>query len=374
MVNSAFKFSLALLFLHAQPSVGAVGNQKHPNIVVTGDRAASTVRADFGRVSLIANALARELSEHCAFAPPADQAAFVRCKAGLYRADSSLRRNLPDFVLWGRIRDPQLRLSDTTLTQFGKDVFTATYLPLFMFNGKYDIQFDTREQLYRIEFTTAFRNRLRPGEFPYPFWHDENKWQTYQGANRLTVWVGNENVAGSENIRAIQFSTLGEKHAGVPPPIPTPAFEKDTHAKWLWTDAEGRTQPQVTLFDGFYRTGNPHLKRLDETYRAMALELRNGECLACHVPDNPDKMKRLVLLQTPAHAASEISRVIESVRKDKMPLDEIGLEKPMPQDKKSALLDKAIAFDAALREAKDWELRNVARKSVAAKVREGSTQ
>jgi hypothetical protein len=96
------------------------------------------------------------------------------------------------------------------------------------------------------------------------------------------------------------------------------------------------------------------LKRLDETYRSMALELRNGECLSCHVPNNPDKVKRLVLLQTPAHAASEIGRLIESVRKDKMPLDEIGLEKPMPQDKKSVLLEKAIAFDAALRDAKGW--------------------
>jgi hypothetical protein len=69
--------------------------------------------------------------------------------------------------------------------------------------------------------------------------------------------VGNESVAGTENIRAIQFSTLGETHAGVPSPIPTPAFDKDTHAKWLWTDADGRTQPQVTLFDGLYQPAIP---------------------------------------------------------------------------------------------------------------------
>jgi hypothetical protein len=325
-------------------------------------------------VSLIANALAREFSEHCPLAPASDRAAFDRCKAGLYRVNSAMRKNLPEFVLWGRIRDPQLSLKETTLTQFGKDVFTAAYLPLFMFNRKYDIQFDTREQLYRIEFVTAFRNRLRPGEFPYPFWHDENKWQTYQGANRLTVWVGNESAAGTEKIRTVQFSTLGENHPGMPLPIPTPAFDKETHGKWLWTDSDGRTQPQVTLFDGLYRANNPNLKRLDETYRAVALELRNGECLGCHVPDHPDKTKRLVLLQTPAHAASEISRLIDAVRKDKMPLDEIGLEKPMPQEKKSALLEKAIAFDAALRDAKTWEAQNASTPGAAAKAREGASR
>ena len=373
MPNLTPQFVAAIALSGAYAVALAATGANHPNIVISGERATSTVRADFGRVSLIANALAREFTEHCAIAPPADRTSFDHCKSGLYRASSALRKNLPEFVLWGRIRDPLLSLKETTLTQFGRDVFTAAYLPLFMFTGKYDIQFDAREQLYRIEFVTAFRNRLRPGEFPYPFWHDENKWVMYQGANRLTVWVGNESVAGTEKIRAIQFSTLGETHAGLPAPIPTPAFDKDTHGKWLWTDAEGHTQPQVTLFDGLYQAVNPNLKRLDETYRAFALELRNGECMGCHVPDNPDKMKRLVLLQTPAHAASEISRVIESVRKDKMPLDDIGLEKPMPQDKKSALLEKAMAFDTALRDAKTWEARNTA-KPAAAKLQEGASR
>jgi hypothetical protein len=37
-------------------------------------------------------------------------------------------------------------------------------------------------------------------------------------------------------------------------------------------------------------------------------------CSNCHVPDNPEKMKRLVLLQTPAHEAAEIRRVMAEVR------------------------------------------------------------
>jgi len=128
----------------------------------------------------------------------------------------------------------------------------------------------------------------------------------------------------------------------------------------MWTDAAGKTQPAVTLFDNLYSAQNPNLKKLDATYRAVALELRNAECMNCHVPDNPDKSKRLVLLQTPAHAEAEVSRVIKSVRQGRMPLDEIGLEKRMPDDLKNHLLSKAEAFAAAILEAKTWETANSA--------------
>ncbi len=90
----------------------------------------------------------------------------------------------------------------------------------------------------------------------------------------------------------------------------------------------------------------------------MALELRKSECMNCHVPNNPDKMKRLVLLQTPIHAASEIGRLIRDVREDRMPLDETGIEKPMPTAAKNVLLAKAEAFQAAIRDAKAWESQN----------------
>jgi hypothetical protein len=234
-------------------------------------------------------------------------------------------------------------------------VFTGTYAPLFMFNGQYTIRFLERENLYRIDFVAAFRNRLAPGLYPYPFWHEAEKWSIYQGTNRLSVYVGVDAKAGTEKIKVMQFSTFGEPHANVPAPIALPEFEKDTHARWLWTDKDGKTQPQVTLFDGLYSAANPHLRALDETYRAMALEFRDGDCMSCHVPSNPDKMKRLVLLQTPAHASSEVERVIASVREDRMPLDEFGLEKPMPESKKQALLVRAEAFQRALQAAREWE-------------------
>ena len=53
--------------------------------------------------------------------------------------------------------------------------------------------------------------------------------------------------------------------------------------------------------------------------------MRTGHCNGCHVPDNPGRMSRLVLLQTPVHAASEIKLIMRSVRDDEMPIDDLLL-------------------------------------------------
>src|SRR5207247_9940481 len=124
-----------------------------------------------------------------------------------------------------------------------------------------------------------------------------------------------------------------------------------------WTDAEGHTQPQVTLFDGLFRADNPHIKQLEAAYRTLALRMRDAQCDSCHVPNNPHGMKRIVLLQTPAHAAGEIQRLIKAVREDRMPLDETGIEQPLDAKLKAALLENGGAFETLLRSAKEREAR-----------------
>ena len=73
------------------------------------------------------------------------------------------------------------------------------------------------------------------------------------------------------------------------------------------------------------------------------------------MPNNPEGLKRLVLLQTPAHAAGEIERLMRAVREDKMPLDEVGIEQPLEAKLKRALLESGGAFEALVHAAKDWE-------------------
>jgi hypothetical protein len=300
-------------------------------------------------VEQLAADLAAELSRLCPPAQPGDQAAFDRCRHALFE-DSTLKRSLSPYVLWGRIKDKDLsaRLKETNLTQFAPDVLTGMYVSLFMFNGKYAVEYQAEEGLFRVRLETAFRNRLPAGQFPYPFWHEESKWSTYQGANAVLLWVDPKTM----KVKVAQFTDRGPNKPIVSSEwVSAPKFD----GKWMWTDADGHEQPQVTLFDGLFRRDNPYIGKLDAAYRDFALKLRDGQCLDCHVPNNPEKMKKLVLLQSPAHAAGEITRVMEAVRKDKMPLDQTGIEAPLDEPVKRALLQEGAAFEALVNAAKAWE-------------------
>src|SRR4051794_20436714 len=139
-------------------------------------------------------------------------------------------------------------------------------------------------------------------------------------------------------------------------PVQPPPFDGKS---WLWRDEAGHLQPVVSLFEGFYRPGNPELARLDATYRDMALELRDNSCTHCHVPANPYHLKKLVLLQTPAHAADMIDRVVAAVGNGKMPYDEdYDAPNALTGDTLSSFLAHAQAFQSAVHDANAWEHAN----------------
>jgi len=292
--------------------------------------------------------LAQQLARQCPLAPPDSQPAVEACRRGLYN-DTVLRDKLASFVLWGRQKDPKLTIRDSHLTQFAPDALTGMYLPLFMFNGEHEVVWVENEKLFQLRMRAAFRNRLQPGQFPYPFWHESEKWAMYQGAKEIVLWWDPK----ATKVKVAQFtvhSTLDPLVAVAPVSAPV-AFT----GQWMWTDDRGRTQPVSTVFDGLFRPENPYLREVEASYKALALRLREGQCDQCHVPSNPDKMKRLVLLQTPAHAAAEIERVLKSVRDDRMPRDEAGIEQPLDDKTKQALLKDGEAFAKLVEAAKRWE-------------------
>lgn len=276
---------------------------------------------------------------------PGDQQAFDRCRQALF-GESELRRNLSPIILWGRARG--VALKDTPLTQFAPDVYAGLYAPLFMFSGTARVTFDEGEKLYKVALPVGFRNRLPPGQFPYPFWHDKTKWSSYQAVTALHFFIDPK----TDLIKVAQFVSRAPSES-LQAEATKAAASFD--GQWLWTDRDGRTQPQVTVFDGLYSASNPNVAAIETTYQALALEMREAECDSCHVPNNPQKLKRLVLLQTPAHAAGEVKRILKSVRDDEMPQDDTGIEKPLGKVAKRRLLDKAEAFDAALSAAQRWE-------------------
>lgn len=83
--------------------------------------------------------------------------------------------------------------------------------------------------------------------------------------------------------------------------------------------------------------------------------MRRAHCNDCHVPENPNRMKRLVLLQTPAHAASEIKRLMKSVRDNEMPVDDAHDYREIDAATKQTLMTSGAAFDALIDAARAWE-------------------
>lgn len=299
-------------------------------------------------VTALAAAIAAELAAQCPLADADDTAAFEGCRAALDGGHGVLRAQLPPVLLWGRQdADPRVTLRQTHLTQFAPDTWTRLYAPLFMFNGRHQVDWVPGEQQYVIRLEAAFRNRLAPGQFPHPFWHEAAEWATYQNANGVLMWVHPQTL----RVQVAQFTSRAANpmlHAVRP-------VEHRFDGQWLWTDTAGRVQPAVTLFEGLFRPENPHLRALDRQYRDLALQMREAQCSSCHVPSNPDGMSRLVLLSSPAHAAGEIDRLIRSVREDRRPGDPGGNAHALERHQKEWLLQSAQAFKATVDAARDWE-------------------
>ena len=295
--------------------------------------------------------LAQEAAMLCPLADPADQQALDRCRTSLFK-DSYFKRSLARIVLWGRPSPvPNARLKDTTLTQFGAEVLSGLYLPMFMFNGRYRVDYDPTEGRYRARLEGLFRNNLMPGQYPYPFWHDAKKWNDYQRANGITLWI--EPHTSKIVVGLFSRQDGADPRLNTPSRIP-PAFD----GQWMWVDDTGAPQPKPALFIGLFSPDNPYLEKLQSTYKDLALAMRNSTCNSCHVPDNPEKMKRLVLLQTPVHAAGEIKRVMAAVRESRMPLDDIGIEKELDAETKATLLKFGAAFESTVNGAYAWEKRD----------------
>src|SRR5215813_9099337 len=294
-------------------------------LVLVGCRAGARAAGDDlpdldGEVERMAAEVALELQRVCPPASPSDQVAFDQCRRSLF-GNSALRRSLAPRLLWGRRhQDPGAMLKETNLTQFAPDVIAGLYLSLFMFSGEHTIEYVDRERMFLVRLRAGFRNGLAPGQFPYPFWHDEAKWGVYQAANLVLLWVAPKTA----KIVIGQFTERGAGSAVVSTEPITHKFD----GKWMWVDKDGRIQPQVTLFDGLFRDDNPYLSKLDVAYRTLALRMRDAQCENCHMPHNPTAMLRLVLIHTPVHAAGEIARLMKAVREDRMPLDETGIEQP----------------------------------------------
>jgi hypothetical protein len=213
-------------------------------------------------VQQLVRQLAQELSAVCPLADPADQTALEDCRRALF-SGSLLRRSQDNILLWGRPHPkPGESLKNTTLTQFAPEAWTGLYAPLFMFDGTWRLDYDEGERLYRASLGALFRNALDPGQYPYPFWHDAKKWNDYQSANTLILWIAPQ----SGNIVVGQFTNNSQRDPSLKSaPVARPPFD----GQWMWTDATGTDQPAPALFRGLFSEENPYLTELEPAYRNL---------------------------------------------------------------------------------------------------------
>ncbi len=290
---------------------------------------------------------AASLAKACPMASPDDVAAHDACRKNIGKgAEAGMR----DYTfLFGGQQPAKFWLKDKKTSVFRGDLFQDLYMSLYMFTGTYRVQ-DAPDGLKTIAVQAYFRNGLPAGRYPYPFWHNETKWEAYEKSNELRFRMAKDGKV----IFAYRADTGSEDKRGAYAPVKHAPFV----GAWMWPDDKGGAQPVVTLFSEYYSPDNPNLAALDAAYRKMALNFRNADCTVCHQPEGHWKMNKLTLLQTPLHAATSIDAVLDEVRTGKMPVDDYDDPKPLDPALKRDLLANGEAFKRALDTADAWERTN----------------
>jgi len=290
---------------------------------------------------------AASLAKACPMASPSDVAAHEACRKNIGKgAEAGMR----DYTfLFGGQQSAKFWLKDKKTSVFRGDLFQDLYMSLYMFTGTYRVQ-DAPDGLKTIAVQAYFRNGLPPGRYPYPFWHNDTKWEAYEKSNELRFRVAKDGKV----VFAYRADTGSEDKRGPYAPVKHAPFM----GAWMWPDDKGEAQPVVTLFSEYYSPDNPNLVALDAAYRKMALNFRNADCTVCHQPEGHWKMNKLTLLQTPLHAATSIDAVLDEVRTGKMPVDDYDDPKPLDPALKRDLLANGEAFKKLLDTADAWERTN----------------
>ena len=304
-------------------------------------------RSDSFEIHKFAADLAAALAKECPIAPPDDVAAQEACRKNIGQGPEKRWRD--GMLLFGGQQPDHYWLRDKKTSVFRGDVFEDLYMSLYMYTGKFKIE-DDPDGLEVIAIEAYFRNDLPPGRYPYPFWHTADKWLAYERSNELRFRV---TKAGK-----VEFAYRDFKGSEADRPSYAHVDRPYFLGQWMWRDDNGHAQPEATLFSEFYSPDNPNLTALDAAYRRMALTFRDADCTVCHQPEGHGKMNKLVLLQTPVHAASHIDAVLHEVRTGKMPEDDYGDPIPIKPSLRQRLLSDGGAFKAAIDAADKWERDN----------------
>jgi hypothetical protein len=287
----------------------------------------------------LAEQIAQGIIAACPIASPNDERARDQSADQLTRF-SLLRDALRDPIFWGaQTPGKSYQAEDNQTTRFNTLVWRGMYLSLFMFTGEFQIE---RMAEYTIvHMPCRFRNELDPGAYPYPFWHSQKKWESYQRAIEVRLVIENGKIVGG--YRSAEQDPV-RSH-----------ISREWDGRWRWTDAGGNEMPYVALYQWLFSPSNPHVAGLDAAYRAFEAEARPQNCVLCHSPANPVEMNPLRLLNYPNQALTVRHEIVGRLVQNSMPppggiANRVQRKKLIALAKQFAELgDKALEYERELK-------------------------
>ena len=263
---------------------------------------------------LIAKNIAEGLIAASPVADPSDAGAREVAAAKITEF-ALLRDTLRNPILWGeKAPGRSYRPEESDLNVFNSFVWRRMYLPLFMFTGKYRIE--KAEGLTLLSLDCRFRYGLDAGAYPYPFWHSEKKWLSYEFSPTIIFIFENGKI-----IAAVRSDTQDSTR---------PQVARTWDGNFRWMD-RGQEMPYVALFTYLFSPKNPYVRELDSAYRALEAEARQYNCGYCHSPSNPTKMNPLRLINLPNQALSIRHQIVTQLEENKMPPAEHVWDKELQQ-------------------------------------------
>lgn len=299
----------------------------------------STAPTESNAIESKALAFATELGKSiiaaCPIANPGDDDARNLCADKLAKLEI-LRNAMAKEVLWGGQKEVgKYALKENHTTSFDPLVWRRTYLSTFMFSGEPRVE--QKDDLTIVHLPVQFRNKLDAGAFPYPFWHSHRKWSSYQQAKEVMLIMKDGEVRGA--LRSAEKDPQ------------RPLIEREWDGQWSWQNVSGKQEPQVVLYKYLFSANNPHVKKLDETYRAFEVEMRQHSCNVCHSPHNANEMNPLLLLNYPNQALTLRHETLRQIKEKLMPPpngieDEAELQKVVKLAETFAKIgDQALAYE-----------------------------
>jgi len=251
----------------------------------------------------LAEAVAQALTHACPTEGLDDPEVRDRCADALATdpvLSASLRK---PYVRWGgQGTEAGLNLDRSNTTRLDPLVWRRLYLSTFAFPG--DHRVEQAGDRYIAHIAAVFRNALDAGEYPYPFWHSQPKWQSYERTQELLVFIEGDAISAA-------LRSAAQDHD-------RPHVEREWDGRWQW-DSERGEEPRVALYGFLFSKGNPNVDELEAAYRGFSEKQREGACTSCHNPSNPSQINPLEFFNYPNQALTGRHDIVAQLKKNLMP-------------------------------------------------------